>query len=220
MYLFHPFCLSFVSSYSIFFLFFCCYLGWDHITVNIGDGNEVCFLIPLFYVVLSKFNIWRYIFNSFPLNAMKDKRWCWIGIECAVDSVECYHRKTNWMRMIGQLSEYESACRSLLGKWHCFFFAFLLKILFYFCMGITRKRETRGRVRVKSIDRELPNCVREKTRFYYTQSSWGKKYWISIATHRYFECNFPLLFREGMKYRSESSFVYNRIIEKGRWRNG
>lgn len=108
----------------------------------------------------------------------------------------------------------------IVGKMTLFFFAFLLKILFYFCMGITRKRETRGRVRVKSIDKELPNCVREKTRFYYTQSSWGKKYWISIATHRYFECNFPLLFREGMKYRSESSFVYNRIIEKGRWRNG
>lgn len=35
-------------------------------------------------------------------------------------------------------------------------------ILFYFCMGITRKRETRGRVRVKSIDKKLPNCVREK----------------------------------------------------------
>lgn len=86
--------------------------------------TKSAFTSTLFYVVLSKFNIWRYIFNSFPLNAMKDKRWCWIGLECAVDSVECYHRKTNWMRMIGQLSEYESACRSLLGKWHCFFSLF------------------------------------------------------------------------------------------------
>lgn len=81
-----------------------------------------CFM---FYVVLSKFHIWGYIFNRFPWNAMKDESWCWIGLDYAVDSVKCYHRKTNWMRRIGQLSKNEPACRSLFEKWNvkcCFRF--------------------------------------------------------------------------------------------------